>query len=109
MSRRGVIPAAAVALALSAPAFAGGAAGAAENPERGHDLAVRWCVACHVVDTALPGGDAGPPFARIATALPGHAVSLRAWLTAPHDPMPDFGLSQRDIADILAYLRTLAP
>jgi mono/diheme cytochrome c family protein len=84
--------------------FAGNAS-AAGAPEQGHTLAKTWCASCHAVE---PGGvqrDApAPPFASVATRRPDQ---LRAFLNAPHPPMPNFNLSRSQIDDIVAYIQSL--
>lgn len=34
---------------------------------------------------------------------------LRAWLSDPHPPMPNIGLTRRMIRDIIAHLSSLRP
>ena len=93
--------------------FLGLALGALANPalaadaERGRELALRWCVACHVVDEKEPGGDAGPAFASVVNRLGRTEDELRGWLSDPHPPMPDMNLSAVEIDDILAYILSL--
>lgn len=91
-----------LALAASLPAIS---ALAANDAERGRELAVRWCTECHIVAPDEAGGDAGPPFEVLSKARtePG----LRAWLFEPHPPMPDLNLTADEIEAILAYIDTL--
>ena len=81
------------------------AAASAELAERGRELALHWCVDCHVVATGEPGGDAGPSFPSLQArrSEPG----LRAWLFQPHPPMPDLLLTADEIDALLAYIRSL--
>jgi mono/diheme cytochrome c family protein len=78
---------------------------AAGDPEQGHALAKTWCSGCHAVE---PGGvqrDApAPPFPSIAAQ---HPEQLRAFLTSPHPPMPNFNLSRSQIDDLVAYIQSL--
>jgi cytochrome c len=91
----------------------------AADPERGRLLA--WqagCGACHVIP-GVRGADGavGPPLAHVAarTYIAGVLLdtgsALEDWIREPQrvkpgDAMPDLGLSERDAADIAAYLRT---
>jgi mono/diheme cytochrome c family protein len=83
-------------------------AGAQEagDPFAGHDLAVRWCSSCHVVDPVLQrqGSDAVPSFAAVAAMKSTTTASLAAFLSTPHARMPDYTLSRDDIANVSAYI-----
>lgn len=83
--------------------------GLAGDAERGRALAERWCQSCHVVGPDATGGDAGPAFAAVAGPDGLSEGALRAWLFAPHEPMPDLDLGPAEIEDIVAYIDTLAP
>lgn len=97
--------AAAVFTALSAAAGAQATGDAAQ----GHALAQRWCSSCHIVDERSQAPDIAPPFSAIARRQgPDHAW-VRAWLAAPHPPMPKLDLSRQQINDVVAYLDSLAP
>ncbi len=101
--RRTVLLAAVVSTAL-----AGGAAEAAGNAAAGQALARQWCSGCHVVTGNKQGQDAAPPFAAIARRHGSDNTWLRAWLAAPHPPMPSLDLSRQQTDDIVAYLGSLA-
>ena len=90
--------------ASSLPAAAEIGAG---DPVRGKQLSVRWCSTCHVVAPGQPGGDAGPPFERIAPNGLRTEGELEAWLFDPHAPMPQMDLSPAEIADIIAHIKEL--
>lgn len=79
-------------------------ANATGDPEAGHALALTWCTSCHVVEQSGRGADIAPAFATIAHRNPADRSWLRAWLAAPHPPMPDLSLSRQQIDDIIAYL-----
>lgn len=79
----------------------------AADPVRGGALAERWCTACHVVADDVPGGTLGPAFSGIVPLRGRDEASLKVWLAAPHEPMPDFNLSAREINDIVAYILSL--
>lgn len=89
--------------------LSGSPALAAGDVAAGQELARRWCAGCHVIDRSRQGSDAAPPFVAIARQNPETRGWLRAWLTAPHPPMPNFNLSRRQIDDIIAYLDSLSP
>ncbi len=82
-------------------------ASAAGEPEAGWQLARRWCTGCHVIDMAGHGTDAAPAFATIARERTDRRW-VRAWLEAPHPPMPNMHLSRGEIDDVIAYLDSLS-
>ena len=89
-------------LIVAAPALAQG------DPEAGHALALRWCTACHVVDRAGEGADAGPAFPSLLADGERTADEIRGWLVDPHPPMPNLALTRQEIEDVVAYLQNLA-
>lgn len=91
---------------LTAGLLAAGAAQAADV-ERGRALTERWCAGCHVTGTGVAGGDAGPPLAMLTGDVAASDAALTAWLTEPHETMPDLGLTPPEIRDIVAYIRSL--
>lgn len=93
------------AFALLLPATAH--AQASGDPQNGLRLARQWCTGCHVVEPAGRGGDSGPPFHEVANWPDRTPATMRAWLTNPHPPMPNLGLSRREIDDVIAYLDSL--
>lgn len=101
---RAGLPALTIALCGNAPI----SAGAAGNGPAGQALAQRWCSACHAVDRVGPASDTAPAFSTIARTAHRDDAWLRAWLTDPHPPMPNFQLSRQQIDDIMAYLGSLA-
>jgi mono/diheme cytochrome c family protein len=79
----------------------------AADTRKGEIIAKRWCAACHLVatDQTLANSDT-PSFAAIARKkLP--AAQLTAFLTDPHPKMPNMSLSRSEIADIVAYIKSL--
>ena len=80
---------------------------AAGDAERGRLLAEGWCTSCHVVSDDVPGGTLGPAFSAMILLRGRSDAQLAGWLAAPHDPMPDFNLSAREIEDIVAYIGSL--
>ena len=82
---------------------------AAGDAERGHALAQIWCANCHAIDAKGPAKDSAPSFGSIAARGKPEQREARAFLNAPHPPMPDFNLARTQIDDIVAYLATLVP
>jgi mono/diheme cytochrome c family protein len=84
---------------------------AAEDVERGRQLAQRWCSGCHTVERS-PGdarADGVPTFPAIA-AMPGISPErLRAAMNPIHGRMPDLSLGKRDQDDLAAYILSLRP
>lgn len=105
MTARAIIMAAAVVAGLGPV----GAARAAGDAAAGHALVRQWCMSCHVVEEGGAGPDTAPPFAAIARRRAGDPAWVRAWLSAPHPPMPNVNLTRREIDDIIAYLDGLTP
>lgn len=95
----------AAALAVLVPALAH--AQASGDPQNGLRLARQWCTGCHVVEPSGRGGDSGPPFHEVANRADRTPTTMRAWLTNPHPPMPNLGLTRKEIDDIVAYLDSL--
>ena len=91
----------AVLMALVLPALPA----AAQESSVGGRLAVRWCMACHVVE---PGQrmatDNAPSFREIATRPGMTADSLDRYLSKEHTLMPDFLLSTQERAALVAYI-----
>jgi mono/diheme cytochrome c family protein len=84
------------------------AAALADPVAEGQAVARRWCAACH----AMPDGaatDTAPSLQRIAASPGLTPASLTAWLSAPHPPMPDPGLSRDQIDAVIAYVVSLRP
>lgn len=99
-SRYGWALAGLLVLAAAGPAAAADAAA-------GQRLVARWCVSCHATDRSRAAADAAPSLQTIAETRGGSPGWLRAWLAAPHPPMPNLSLSNREIDDVVAYLQTL--
>jgi len=80
----------------------------ANDAQNGAALAERWCASCHVISSKqnLASGFA-PSFASIARRSTLDAASLAQSLAVPHPQMPDRALSQKEAADLAAYLRSL--
>jgi len=90
-----------VFLALLLPATA-----VAQDAERGHQLAQRWCSGCHTIERSPAAARAdGIPSFRAVAAMPNlSAERLRAAMNPTHGQMPDLSLSKRDQDDLAAYI-----
>ena len=64
------------------------------------------CVGCHAL---APGSSTviAPSFPDIARNRAKSDEFWRNWLRRPHEPMPDFRLSEEEISDIIAFLHSL--
>jgi len=83
---------------------------------RGKELAVRYgCAACHAIPNMPTLGLVGPPLETIAQRtylagrVPNTPANMMNWIRFPRqvDPetlMPDLGVSERDAADLTAFL-----
>jgi hypothetical protein len=81
----------------------------AQDVERGHALAERWCGNCHLVErsAATAHADGLPTFTAIASKPTTTEGSLRGFMTAAHGRMPDFNLGVREQNDLIAYIFSL--
>lgn len=82
---------------------------ASGNPADGLAFAKGHCAECHLVegdwqDIAKPYP---PAFAQIAADPKYTDLSLRVFLRTPHLNMPDFILTERETADVVAYIISL--
>jgi mono/diheme cytochrome c family protein len=76
------------------------------DPERGGELAERWCASCHVINTGGEGraAERAPSFPKLARDKTKSASYFRGFLTVPHYPKPDLKLGGREIEDLVAYI-----
>lgn len=103
-----VSPALAQTLDDSSPEPSGNLEMATPDPARGHEQVKKLCVGCHSVEaSAGPIQTDIPSFTSIAKRPDQTREKLLNWLTSPHPPMPDIGLSRQEIRDIGAYLMSL--
>jgi mono/diheme cytochrome c family protein len=81
----------------------------APSPEKGLELAQRFCQGCHLVEdkagATIPVGV--PTFRGIANRRGQTGQHITNVLIQPHAPMPDVRLTSEEIQHILAYLETL--
>jgi mono/diheme cytochrome c family protein len=98
----------ATVLALALAAFTPLAAFAFSDARQGETIAKRWCAPCHLAapDQQRASADVAP-FVTLARTRSDQ--QLAAFLTDPHPKMPNLHLSREEIADLVAYIRSLAP
>ncbi|MBT3930925.1 MAG: cytochrome c [Rhodospirillaceae bacterium] len=98
-------------LSLGAMVFMVSPADAQEERERraGEQLSRNLCSECHIVSENQRGPvlEGMPSFPELARSTRTNA-QLRAWLTDPHPPMPSLPLSEREIASVIAYIRSFS-
>ena len=104
MPRLFLVPLSLLAAALTvSPALA-------QNRANGESIAKTWCAGCHNVDGASPQfgrTDAIPSFSAVANMPSTTTMSLRVFLSTPHARMPDYNLTQQEIADVSDYILSL--
>jgi len=74
---------------------------------RGREVVNRWCVSCHAL--GAPIDDRIPSLLALARNMARSEGAVRAFLMHPHEPMPPLEISNQQIEDIVAYLRTVRP
>ena len=80
----------------------------AQDSSVGGRLAVRWCMACHIVDASqTKATDNAPSFRDIAARPTTTAGSLDRHLSKGHTLMPDFSLSTQERNALVAYILSL--
>ena len=80
----------------------------AQDLSAGRSLAIRWCMACHVVEpTQSMATDNAPSFRAIAIRPGTTAASLDRYLSKGHTLMPDFLLSSQERDALVAYILSL--
>lgn len=99
-------------IALALIAATGTAAQESRLAARGRVILAEKCARCHAIGRAdaSPHKEA-PPFRAVARKYPVDqlAEALAEGIVTGHPAMPEFTFTPREIAAILAYLRTLAP
>ena len=108
MSFRAMIVAMLFSLGLADPGFAQ----ASDNIVEGGKLAAQHCSRCHAISGAGPSPLAtAPPFSRLHKTQPPEDLTMvfEGGHLAQHDAveMPQFSLTQEQIDDLLAYIRSL--
>lgn len=97
-----------VTLSVAAPL----SAWASDNIVEGHKLAAQYCARCHAISGGGPSPLAkAPPFARLHKTQPPEDLTMvfEGGHLKQHDAveMPQFALTQEQIDDLLAYIRSL--
>ena len=79
------------------------------DPRRGHELAARLCVNCHVsgAETSGPVRADVPSFPMISNRPGVTAEHLAGRIIIPHPAMPGIPLTSAEIRDIVAYIMSL--
>src|SRR5579872_3057321 len=78
--------------------------------QRGHAFALANCARCHAIgpvgDSPLPKA---PPFRALHQRYPVENLveALAEGIRTAHSAMPEFELDQRQIGDLIAYLKSL--
>ena len=81
---------------------------AAQDRSVGGNLAVRWCMACHIVEpNHSTATDNAPSCREIAARRGTTAGSLDRYLSTGHTLMPDFSLSSQERNALIAYILSL--
>jgi mono/diheme cytochrome c family protein len=91
------------ALVVSALPASAQALGDAANGEL---IARQWCGVCHATEATDTGADVAPAWRALAP-MPDLEARLRALLADPAGPMRHLGLADSEIADLVAYIRSL--
>jgi len=111
----GLAAAALVCLMGMAPDASTGAspppvAPSAPSPDRGHALVMRDCARCHSVEaTGSSSFRPAPPFRTLHSQYPLDSLeeALAEGIISGHPAMPEFEYSAGDVADIIAWMKSL--
>ncbi|MFN3348767.1 c-type cytochrome [Pseudorhodoplanes sp.] len=77
------------------------------DPQKGAELAKRWCASCHLVaKDQTKAVDGIPSFAAIAQRGNIGAGRLAFLLLNPHPAMPAMTLTRNEARDLAAYIAT---
>ena len=96
-----------IALLFTTPAFA-----ASPDEQRGKSYAQKHCARCHAIDR---GGSSplriAPPFRTLHLRYPIESLgeSLAEGIITGHPTMAQFKLDPGQVADVIAYLKSLEP
>ncbi|RAI04007.1 cytochrome C552 [Acuticoccus sediminis] len=87
---------------------AGTPASAQDRAARGKALAETWCVRCHAIGEPQPSALSDAPSFEALASQPGFGSKhLANVLVAPHPVMPEFPLTNDDLAALEAYMQSL--
>ena len=80
----------------------------AQDIVAGARVARLQCTGCHQIGYP-PRAKAGlaPSFVDIAATKGTTRLSIEVFLSTPHEKMPNYSLSQKQIADVAAYIKSL--
>ena len=99
-----IAAAAGILLAFCQPAAADG------NAERGRRIALTNCARCHSIDKVTPSPlSLAPPFRTLHKRYPVEDLEepLAEGIVTGHPTMPEFRFEPDQIADFIAFLKTL--
>ena len=105
---KAIIGLAAIMMSASTPALAQQSPAA----QRGLTFVRVHCAQCHSIDkVGVSPLTIAPPFHTLHTKFPIESLERRLaeGITANHPTMPQFRLDADQIADVIAYLKTLQP
>ena len=80
------------------------------SAERGHALVLRDCAACHAVEaTGASGFSPAPPFRTLKDKYPLDSLeeALAEGILSGHPAMPEYEYAPDEIADIIAWMKSL--
>ncbi len=79
------------------------------DPKRGEEIARAWCANCHLVSADQGGTVAAdaPAFTALTLEAGYSDERLRGFLSVPHGPMEGLTPDNRQIGDLIAYIRSL--
>jgi cytochrome c2 len=100
----------AVLAMVPAVAFGGQDVDGLGDARAGRDFAIKNCTECHRVTTRAPKlrrADGPPDFVAIANTASITPTSLYVFLHSPHPTMPNIILSDKESADVIAYIVSL--
>ena len=103
-TKRSILTAVFAALAFVAYSTSGFSADA----ERGKEYARRVCALCHVIVEGQPPGDPNAPSFRSVAESQQFRDKGIALLLERHPKMPNLALTQKELDDVAAYIKSLA-
>lgn len=88
--------------------FAASAPLRAQDAVAGADVARKHCSGCHQTqEQPRPILGFAPAFVKIANTKGMTQTSIEVFLKTPHEVMPNYVLSEREISDVAAYIASL--
>lgn len=77
----------------------------AQDIAAGKRVAQTSCSGCHEIESRpTPSIGAGPPFRSIARTRGMTQTSIEVFLSTPHEVMPNYVLTRKQIRDVAAYI-----